>query len=380
MSDQDCQRRPDTYPFKVALIPLQLPVTALQLPMVRAQLLVLVFALPIIALQLLVVILQLPIAHLQPIDGGLLFPHATLEFIHAPLQLAHLDLVIRHHFLVTVGGRGTFATMARTHRMAAVDRIIVLRPRLIVIVLDQVAFVGHDGVALGRLGRGSAVVVLAAHARYAVARQHLTAQGALPRRIGSSLTGTGWTRGPAVTTGIGSHAGRGARPTGRSTPAAGGTAAPFDITVGKSGHATLELEEDVGGQRLESQIGQGRQLLAGLIALGVEVVLGQQVGGHLGLPRRRSRLVLPIGGLPSQQLVVDIGAQFLKLDRRQPQQFIAGPIGFAGGQLLVQGRGQVSLQDDVMLRQAVLHHRLFPPLSVHGEGGAIARARDGTGR
>ena len=139
--------------------------------------------------------------------------------------------------------------------------------------------------------------------------------------------------------------------------------------------APFKLVKDIGGQVAEPWRWQSSQLLSCLIPLGVEVFSRKEIGRYL-----IGSILLHGGALPSLQLIVDIRTQLLELNGRKAQQLVPRSIRLCAGLFIVQGLGEKSLQDVVVLGEPLFHSgRLTSMILGGGVIGTKARSGDGMG-
>ena len=114
----------------------------------------------------------------------------------------------------------------------------------------------------------------------------------------------------------------------------------------ESGKPTFQLKEHIGCQFAELLSRESGEFLPGLIPFRVEVVFGKEIFWNAAT----SSMGTLFAGFvfPSQQLIVDICAEFLELDWGQPEQFVSGTVVHLVEMLFFVGAEEL-LEDSVVL-------------------------------
>jgi hypothetical protein len=126
------------------------------------------------------------------------------------------------------------------------------------------------------------------------------------------------------------------------------------------GEPALQLTIHVGGQISEALVLQRSELLARLIAFLVEIFSRREEGRHFGSWRARS-----VGGrrhalLAPEELIVDIGTQFVELGGRQPKQLVSRLV-WSGPSTVSVWRIQEPFQGHIVLSQNLFHPFVSSP-------------------
>lgn len=115
---------------------------------------------------------------------------------------------------------------------------------------------------------------------------------------------------------------------------------------------TLQLTEHIGRQVSETLVLKRRKLLAGVVAFLVKVFPGREEGRHVGTGRSAWRRH---GLLAADQLIVDVGTEFVELGWRESEELVAGFVRSAVQPVLAHRGIEESSQCHVVLVQDLLH-------------------------
>lgn len=276
-----------------------------------------------------------------------------------------------------------FAAGQRTLCLAE-SRTVKWISLLVVVIFNHGTFVGHDRIALEGFGqRPTQRARLALFARGPASWSWRSWRSWRSRRTSAIWTWRAKSRahGSWRRTTEAGHGRAHARLT-RSTAA--GTAHGTRRSAGSAGRSTplaackardspFELVEDVRGQLPKAIERQCRELLAGLIALWVESVLGEQEARHIG--HTLQALVLA-----AHQFIEDIRTEFHELRHTKPQQLVPSPVRLDVSLLIAQARGQILLQHHVVFVQRGLVLGLEHWTSGRGRASIAASSRRAGGR